>query len=317
MPKIDRILYPTDFSEAARQALPWAAELARRFGAELHVLHALSLHAADPASLEGAFPLPEEVFDEWTDHAEGALEEAAAPAREAGVTVRQEVRRSIAASAAILDYVDERDIDLVVMGTHGRRGLRHLALGSVVEEVLRFSACPVLAVRKREVEDPAGGEDVPGLGRILVPVDFSDDADRALEYGVDVAREEGSHLDVLHVVERITYPDFYYPASPSRERMARDVSEQAEERLRRRVEDLRGGRTMTVDYGVEIGDPVEVIVARAETEGAHLIVMGSRGRTGLERVLLGSVTEGVIRRAPCPVLVVKLDGAEAPEVPGP
>lgn len=303
---IQRILYPTDFSETARQALPWAASLADHHGAGLHVLHALSLHAADPASLEGAFPIPESVFDDWTRRAEEALEETAETSRERGLTVRQEIRRSIAPSSAILDYADEEGIDLVVMGTHGRRGLRHLALGSVVEEVLRFAPVPVLAVRKREELESQADLPLPELDRILVPVDFSEHADLALETGVELARDYGIALDVLYVVEQITYPDFYYPAAPSRERMAREVSEKAGERLERRVGEYEKAGEMTVDFDVQVGRPEDRICTRAEEEGADLIVMGSHGRTGLSRVLLGSVTEGVIRRAPCPVLVVKL-----------
>jgi nucleotide-binding universal stress UspA family protein len=245
------------------------------------------------------------VFETWTARAEESLEETAAPARREGLEVRQEVRRAIAAPAAILEYVDEESIDLVVMGTHGRRGLRHLALGSVAEEVLRFSTCPVLAVRKPDDESAEIEGGMPGLDRILVPVDFSRDADRALEYALDMARQRGAHLELLYVVENLTYPDFYYPAPPSREQMTEEISERAGKRLRERLDDLGGEEPATVDVGVEIGDPVEEVVARAGEAGSELIVMGSRGRTGLERILLGSVAEGVIRRAPCPVLVVK------------
>lgn len=309
---VDRILYPTDFSETARQALPWAVSLARRFGAELHVLHALSLHAADPAGLEGAFPIPESMFEEWTHRAEEALSETAAPARQEGIEVHQKLRRSIAPSAAILDYVGEEGIDLVVTGTHGRRGLRHLALGSVVEEVLRFAPCPVLAVRQREELESMAALEEPRVRRILVPMDFSEHADRALAYGMELARDQAAELDLIYVVEQMTYPDFYYPAAPSREQMLREISEQAGKRLDGRVDDFQE-ESMTVDYDVQVGRPENRIVARAEDKGTDVIVMGSHGRSGLRRVLLGSVTEGVIRRAPCPVLVVKLEDEEAEE----
>lgn len=309
MLQLDRVLYPTDFSESSRQALPYAAALANRHGAELHVLHVLVLHASDPASLDQYFPLAEEVIEDWASRAEEALESETAERVEPDIDIHQELRRGISASPAILEYADEHDVDLVVMGTHGRRGVRHLMLGSVAEEVMRLAPCPVLAVRQQE--DEVRHE---SFRSILVPVDFSEDADFALDHAVELAATYEAHVHLLYAVEQVTYPDFYYPVSSTREKMVRQIRETASERLSERMGVLED-RGLDVEFTVVVGRPAEEIVRVANERASDLVVMGSHGRTGFRRMILGSVAEGVVRRAMCPVLVVK--SGEKSLVPGP
>lgn len=152
----EEILVPTDGSEASLDAVDEAAELADEQGARIHVLYVLDLTMlADADSVT--------VVDAMEASGEEAIEQARTRARETGVeAVEASVQRGTP-YRAILEYADENDIDLVVMGTHGRTGLNRLLLGSVTEKLVRLSPVPVLTVRpdrqrERDTTDSAGSE---------------------------------------------------------------------------------------------------------------------------------------------------------------
>ncbi len=276
--------------------------LAETHDAELHLLHASVLHASDPANPSHHFPEMESLTSELEERADARMKEIVEEHAPEPLTVVREQRRGISAPPVILEYVEEQDVDLVVMGTHGRRGLRHLMLGSVTEEVVRRAPCPVLTAR--EQEEPAT---VAGFETILAPVDFSEHSELALEHAVGLAREVDADLQILHVVEEITYPDFYYPAPATGEQMATEIRERVSERLQEalgRIEELG------VRAGVHVVEdrPAPGIADFAEESGADLVVVGTHGLTGVKRALLGSVAEGVIRRSVPPVLTVKTSG---------
>lgn len=301
MLSIRRILYPTDFSETADHAFTWALRFAEEYDAELLVLHALVLHAADPAHPDHRFPDLEEAHEalaRWADEGMRSVLERHEPE---DVRVRTEQRRGISPAPAIVEHAGERGADLIVMGTHGRRGLRHMLLGSVAEEVVRTSERPVLTVPRRSEDHPAGR-----IESILVPVDFSEHAAAALSHARHLADASGARLDVLHVLESVAYPDAYLGlAGPSpAEGTSRDA---IRDELERMVAEAPGP-DVPVELHVAAGRPAAEIPAFAEDHGTDLLVIASHGLTGLERVLLGSVTERVIRRSSCPVLTVKSFG---------
>lgn len=291
MLQVERILFPTDFSDFARHALPYAVALARRYGAELHMLHVLVLHAADPADPGHEFPDLEAFYGSVERRARDRMSEEADRAGQAldVVTVR---RRGISASPVILEYVEAEGIDLVVMGTHGRRGLRHALVGSVTEEVVRSAACPVLAVRGREGGPPAGR-----IRKIVVPVDMSEHSFLALDHARELARDHGASLAVIHVVENSIHPDVYRDHVPN--------ATPSEEVRRTLVARLEGAEEVPMEVHVDAGNTVPTIVDFAEEQEADMVVVASHGLTGLERVLLGSVAERIVRHTSCPVLVVK------------
>jgi nucleotide-binding universal stress UspA family protein len=140
MIELKRILAPTDFSEYSGEAMRYACGLAEKFDAELHLLHVLEMHASSTPVFAGGLALTPHV-QESHEAAEKALLQVAND------------RKAIRATAVgppfleILRYAKDNDIDLIVMGTHGRTGLVHVLLGSVAERVVRKSSCPVLTVR--------------------------------------------------------------------------------------------------------------------------------------------------------------------------
>ncbi len=299
MLQFDKILFPTDFSDCASHAFPYVLHLAREFRAEVHLLHALVLHDTDPGNAAHRLPDVEGLYQVLEAHAESQLAKAIEDHGD-GVTFRCAQLRSISAAGAILEYAAEHNIDLIALGTHGRRGLRRLLLGSVAEEVVRLAPCPVLTVPER-AEASSPGQ----VRRILVPVDFSENARLALTSASQLAGLYGARLEVLHVVDQVVYPDFYPPLVPPVGVAGDELRERSEARLK---ELLAGVPHPDAKTHVGSGRASPEIVRFADELPADLIVIASHGLTGFRHMLLGSVTEQVVRSAPCPVFTVKTLG---------
>lgn len=146
MIELNRILLPTDFSEYSKPAVDYACALADKFGAELHLVHVLQDLVATVPEPGLAFPPPGDYMKELQTAAEAALQKILDPEWEKGKAVVRETRQG-PPFVEIIRYARENDIDLIVMGTHGRSGLAHVLLGSVAEKVVRKAGCPVLTVR--------------------------------------------------------------------------------------------------------------------------------------------------------------------------
>ena len=146
MLRISNILFPTDFSKCADQALIHALHLAKMSGAVLHKLHAIVLHDENPHNPAHHVGNVTLVHQNLKDLANAKMVSAMVPYKDAGIRIKMVQERGIAPAEVTLEYARDHDIDLIVMGTHGRRGLGHLFLGSVAEEVVRLADCPVLTV---------------------------------------------------------------------------------------------------------------------------------------------------------------------------
>lgn len=303
MLQINSILYPTDFSKCASHALPYAIGLAERHGADLHLLHATVLHEGDPGNAVHRLPNMEELYQLLEQHAETQLRSTLEDHGSKGFTVRHAQVRSISAPGAILDYAEEGDIDLIVMGTHGRRGLRRLLLGSVAEEVVRMAPCPVLTV-----PEAADVTDAGRIQKIVVPVDFSEHARLALAYANELASGYDAAMHLLHVVDEVVYPDFYPPVMPAGESITDELRDQSIDRMRSLMSELEVAAGSDAKIHVRTGRAAQAIADFAEEVDADLLVIASHGLTGVSHILLGSVTELVVRRAHCPVFTVKAFG---------
>ena len=254
---LNRILVPHDFTEPASAAFDYARALADIFDASCDVLHVTERAGTD---LGGEPP--------------------------AGVTVTY---RDGVPHEEIARYARERESDLIVMGTHGRRGLAHALLGSVAEKVVRTAPCPVLTVHGRTVDV------VPT--NVLVATDFGIASEVALAYGRTLARLFGASLHLLHVTDNY----FMRPVANDPRVLVDCAREQVEAQLT--VDDRRSLHATGV---VDMSDsPAEAIVDYAKNENIDLIVLGTHGREAIGRFLLGSVAERVVRTAPCHVLTVR------------
>lgn len=292
---IRKILFAQDFSPCAEHALPVALELATRFEAELHLLY-VEVWSGDETWLGQSLqpgPRDDHIREQLGRMPAGGARAEAFRAR--GMRPIPAVEYDVAAAPALLHYADHHDIDLVVMGTHGRRGVRRLLLGSVAEEVVRRAPCPVLTVR-------GACTVAEGPRAVLVPVDFSEHARYAWRYGQELARLLAVPLHLLHVVEVQREPAFYNPGLYAIYGQGRQVEARAEEMLRQCYGVPEGP---AVTWHVRTGQAAREIVRFAADAGDTLIVMATHGLTGLAHLLIGSVTEQVVRTAPCPVFTVK------------
>ena len=286
---INRILFPTDGSDAAAAAFLQAAVLADWHDAELHILNVTD--DRDQADL--SVPVSKKTLNDWLGTVPGGMN---APNFQA-LSLRQKQVEATAPAERILSYVEDQDIDLIVMGTHGRRGLSRALLGSVTETVVRRAPCPVFVVRS--TDDPMPQQHV--IRRMLVPIDFSDASHEAIRHATEIAQTYGAEIHLLHVVEEVLYPsaygmgDAYFPTQ--------NVIRKVEETLAEMARDEIGYEHIMI--AAVVGYAPLSIIDYAEENEVDLIVIATHGRSGFERMLLGSVAERVIRQAPVPVFIVK------------
>jgi nucleotide-binding universal stress UspA family protein len=299
MDRIRNIVVPTDFSALSQAAAARAVTLARLDAASIHLVHAVRFPLlATPHEVS----VPAAVWEGVRRAAQERLEAARKALEAKGVsTVTAEIPDSGDAAQAIAAAVEAYAADLVVMGTHGHGGLKHAFLGSVAERTLRSVDCPVLAVK----EDPAtAGEPIT---RILLAVDFSVHSDRAVEVAAALGKRLAASVDVIHGFDLPR--DYYIPyASPFGVELEQKIQASANARLESVRERLRESQ-LPVTLHSRRGQPSVVIAEVAAGIGCQLIVMGTRGDSGLSHVLLGSVAERTLRTAPCSVLVVKAEQA--------
>jgi universal stress protein A len=149
--QLNRILVPTDFSDYSRAALGYGCALAEKFGAELHLLHVLQDLVGLVPEPGLAFPPPGDYMRELQASAERALDELPGPLAPDGLSIERATRQG-PPFVEIVRYAREAEIDLIVLGTHGRTGLAHMLLGSVAEKVIRKAPCPVLTVRPSDLQ---------------------------------------------------------------------------------------------------------------------------------------------------------------------
>ncbi len=298
---INDILVARDFSPVSDRAFRHALDLAAHTGATLHLLHAEVLHDLEERSEDR--PTPADGLDAFRDRLKknGSVSPDALDA----VQVTEVTRRDVSAAPAILNYAEEENIDLITLGTHGRKGPSRMLLGSVAEEVVRRAQQPVLTVRGEE-ED--GRTPTPGtIERLLVPVDFSDYSREALRYAHEWAILYDAAIDVLHVVEEDLHPAFYVGGVTSIYDAQPDLDEKVTAKLTEFVDEVLGTPDRVTPH-VATGSAPSAIAEFVEDQAIDLVTLSTHGRTGMERFFLGSVAEKVVRHVSCPVLTVKAFG---------
>jgi len=312
---LTRVLVPTDFSQASRTALRYGVALARPFKAQLHLLHVPELPATD-----GVYPFG--LFETMRRATRERLR-AQLTERERRELKPERAMRLGEPADEIVDYASECDIDLIVMGTHGRHGVARMLVGSVAEKVVRRAPCSVLSVRYPEHEfltpgeagpDDITAQDVTGataedamitLKNILVATDFSEPSDAAVTYGRELATRFGATLHVLHAAENLIGrfgAETYSATAP-------DLQDRLEADARRRLNELLidsdNSGPSSIPVLLTASSPALAIVDYAKEKSIDLIVVGTHGRGGLAHLVVGSVAERVVRLAPCPVLTVR------------
>ncbi|MEZ3145742.1 universal stress protein [Halobaculum sp. MBLA0143] len=285
----DEILVPYDGSDGAAEVLHYAASVGLWADAQLRILYVADTTRDSVTVVEG------QTVDALVRQGEDVLDEAAATLDSLGVDYETDVVQGNPAPT-IVDYADRYGMDLVVMPTHGREGVSRYLAGSVTEKVVRLASVPVVSVRMADDESLQFPYD-----RVLVPTDGSDDAERAADHVLALAAAMDATVHVLSVVDDAGLaPDL-------REGDAGAENERAAEAAVDSVVDAAADHGVDTVRHVAHGDPVETIVEHVESEAVDAVGMGTTGRTGTDRILLGSVAEQTVRSAPVPVVTVAED----------
>ena len=298
---IQNILVPIDFSKMSIQAIETAKGLAQPFGAAIHLVHIhhwqYSADFVGPVISSGFLP---QSFEE--NRNEQLADELKTIARKAGLSPRDQTHLKTGASAfhEICRLAQEIPADLIVMPTHGYTGLKHVFLGSTAERVVQHAPCPVFVVRQLG-KRPAAKKF--GHKKILVPVDFSDCSQKAVQYAIGFANQLGAEIVLLHA----TYSGYIYSVEgtalydiPGLQRAAR---KKAERQMQKFVRAAKFGQVKFEIVFTE-ASPVLDICDFAKDHDVDLIITSTHGLTGFQHVLIGSIAEKVVRHAPCSVLVV-------------
>ncbi|MEF8878256.1 MAG: universal stress protein [Haloarculaceae archaeon] len=283
----ENILLPFDGSDGAAEVLHHASEIAHWADATLEVLYVADTTRDSVTVVEGR------TVDALEQQGEDVVDEAAKTLDTLGVAYDTDVVQGNPAPT-IVDYAERYDQDLIVMPTHGREGLSRYLVGSVTEKVVRLSSVPVLTVRMQPDETL-----VFPYEDVLVPTDGSPAATYAADHVLSLAASLDATVHVLSVVDDSVL-GLDVRSTVSGEESERVATEAVEE-----VVSQAEARGVTDTVGsVERGSPVEEILDYIDSNDVHVVGLGTTGRTGTDRILLGSVAEKTVRAAPVPVMTV-------------
>jgi nucleotide-binding universal stress UspA family protein len=296
--QIKRILCATDFSNLSNQTVSFGISLAKTFGAKLYVCHIIDLPFA---AMNGEVQLdPIEQQDRMMAYAQEQLEQLFEKE-----TIDWQPLVSIGHTAdEISRIVDKNRIDIAISATHGRSGLKRLLLGSVTERLMRTVSCPLLIIKEPGAEPAGMKATVFPPRRILVGCDFSTDSDLAFQYGLALAQEFEAELHLIHVVEPPVYQNVLFSDVSSGLYNRDAMLEELSDKLERMVSD-EARNWCDLKTALREGKPDEELTRYAENNDMDLIALGIRGHGLVETLFVGSTTDRVARRSPCPVLSVR------------
>lgn len=291
---IDSVLVPTDGSEGARIGARRGIDLAATAGADLHVVSVVDTHEIESGEASGDQTEQERLLETEAQQAIDSISGLARTHLSGRVTTAIERGTPF---RTINEYVDTHDIDLIVMGTHGRTGLERAILGSVAEKTLRTAAVPIVTVT------PNADLGEIGDGRyedILLPTDGSEGAELAIEWGTTLAQVYDATVHTVYSVDtsRFGGAEEIGAIYDALEQTGRDALETVRKRAR--------AADISVTGNIANGPAARTILSHAEEDDVDLIVMGTHGRSGVRRYLIGSVTETVVRHADVPVCCVPM-----------
>jgi len=293
------ILCATDFSDFSNHTINYGVALAKEFEAKLFVSHVIDLSSV---AIYGEFQLdPVGQQNRIMEDAEAQLK-----ALTGDQPISWEPLITVGKPAdEISRAVEERGIDLVITATRGRSGLKRIILGSVTERLMRTLTCPLLVVNSPEHQLISTADRVIKIEKILVGCDFSPDSGQALKHALSLAQEFEAELHLTHVIETPTQPGLYKEDTSASEEIQQDYRDLLTQKLKDMVP-VEARYWCTPQTGLLEGQPYEEIVGYAESNDIDMIVLGVRGHGLVKTLFLGSTTDRVVRRSPCPVLSVSL-----------
>jgi nucleotide-binding universal stress UspA family protein len=293
MLELKLIVCPVDFSQFSLKAYRHALSVTEHYRAKLLALHVVELHRHPYLSFAASASLYKEACEALCENGRKQLHEFVEKHTNNEMEPQIVVTMGMAADD-ILSVAQAQNADVIVMGTHGRRGFDRLMLGSVTDRVMRTAPCPVLVVGKSLHDSMATSERqgrIHQLIRIVSCTDFSQDSEQALKYALSAREEYDAELTLMHVLD-----------GPSSE-TGNEAKSTAREKLYQLVPaDVR--KSPKFKTAVRVGKPYKQIIEFAQQTQADMVAMGVRGRGALDVALFGSTTYRVMQLGPCPVLAV-------------
>ena len=292
---LKNIICSTDFSDYSNQAVPYGIALAKKFRAKLYMCHVIDLSSITAYGEIISYPgAQQNLIMNYTHNQLEQLIGKEPIEWEPLITIGH-------AADEIVDMAKEKNVDLAIVTTHGRSGLKLLILGSVTGRLMQSLPCPLLIVRSSEPNLASAENQEIEFKRILVGCDFSPDSVLAFQYGLSLAQDFQSELHLAHVIEPPIYKDL---TKKPVEKLQDDLRDSLSERLTSMVpEEVYNWCTLKTT--LLAGQPHEELTKYAVVNDVDLIVLGVRGHSMVETLFVGSTTDRVVRRALCPVLSVR------------
>jgi nucleotide-binding universal stress UspA family protein len=281
----NNILFPTDFTEVSEGALPYAVAISRLYGSKLFVTHAV---APEPPLAIPLEPVPVDMDPLWQDARKNLARFLE------GSSVRDTVREGILEQgdlwAVLEDVIRRHSIDLIVLGSHGRHGIKKLVLGSAAEQIFRRASCPVMTIGP---EAAARAAEAGKFRHVLFATDFSQGSLHALPYALSLAEENNAQLTLAHLIPLVPMLHQEEVRTQGLQRLHDLIPRDAEYWCK-------------PEFVVAFEFPAEGILSLAEQRHADLIVMGVHARAPRSSAHLPwAIAYEVVCHAPCPVLTVR------------
>jgi nucleotide-binding universal stress UspA family protein len=285
----ERLLLATDSSEFSEGAIREAIRMAKRCGSKLT---AISVIETNP-EFESTAP---QVLEKMEKEVRGHLNSVQSRAKQEGVACEIAVHEGEDSYKYIVDEAVAQKSTMIIMGRRGKKGFRRLVMGSTTSWTIGHSPCSVLVVPRNAQVD---------FKSIVVATDGSPHSAAAASEAIGIAKRNSAKLTVIAVVPAdIAMPTDIDFAAIQREKLA-DQEMQVAEKNARAVKDAAQKAGVDAQAFVMSGKPADAIMEIAKDKAADLVVVGSHGRTGLDRLLMGSVAERVIVLSSCAVLAAK------------
>lgn len=296
--QLKKIICTTDFSDSSNIAVAYGIALAKEFKAKLYLSHVIDLPSV--GMYGDAFSYPVGQQDRIIDYTREYLRRLIG---ETSVDWEPLIQMGHAA-AEITRLAKEKCVDMVISATHGRSGLKRFLLGSVTGSILRTLPCPLLVVRGPEQGFVTPKKREINLKRILMGCDFSPDSYLAFQYSLSLAQEFQSELYLAHVIEPPVYEDMIRRVEKPEQTFQEDLRTRLNGELKNMVPDEARNWCDPITT-LLAGQPHEELIKYAVIHSINLIVMGFRGHSLMETLFVGSTADRVVRRAACPVLLVR------------
>lgn len=291
------IVFATDFSDSSKPAFRYSREWANALDSALMLINVQALQPG----LDIDAAVSQRFFDEQREAAKSQLDELLTEARKERASTAAQLLTGMPSEQICL-FAKEQNSDLIVMGTHGWSGIDRVLFGSVAERVVNQAPCPVLSIPLRKPAEVAGMHTLnPAPRQIILPLDFSDCSMDAYEYAVQVAKWFDASITLVYAIEPLSYSLDFTLTHPLQDKANR---KKIQDRLIQLTEVLTK-EGMTAQYEISEQPAMEATLEISMSRQADLIIMGTHGRKGLSKLVMGSITGKVLQHSPYPVLTVK------------